>query len=115
MMRLANLTATSILSLPADSYIYKIVRVNGHLAAISSDDSLRLIDATTLREIAGGVLKNVHDGVTCLQAVDQDPNSVVTAGRDAVVRGYDLRSGQKTMQLSDGQQTLENRNYTCRN
>ena len=112
MMRLASLTATSILSLPADSYIYKIVQVNGHLAAISSDDSLRLIDPKTLREIASGVLKNVHDGVTCLQAVDHDPNSLLTAGRDAVVRRYDLRVGQKTMQLSDGQQTPESRNHS---
>ena len=105
-MRLASLTATSVLSLPADSYIYKIVHVNSNLAAISSDDSLRLIGVETLREIAGGVLNNVHDGVTCLQAVDNDLNSVLTAGRDAVVHRYDLRNGQKTMQLGDGQQNV---------
>ncbi|KAF6234942.1 hypothetical protein HO173_006872 [Letharia columbiana] len=98
-MRFASLTTTSISSLPADSYIYKIVIVNGNLAAISSDDSLRLLDLQTLREIAGGVLNNVHDGVTCLQVVDHDPHSLLTAGRDAVVRRYDLRSGQKTMQF----------------
>lgn len=103
-MRLANLTTTSSLSLPPGSYIYKIIPVNAHLAAISSDDSLRLIDPQTLREIAsGGVLKKVHDGVSCLQAVDHDPNSVLTAGRDAVVCHYDLRVGQKTMHFSDGQ------------
>ena len=113
-MKHANLTTTSSLSLPADSYIYKILHVNGHLAAISSDDSLRLIDLKTLREIAGGVLKNVHDGVTCLQAVDHDPNSLLTAGRDAVVRQYDLRVGQKTMQLSDGLQTQRNHDCTHR-
>ena len=114
-MRLASLTATSVLSLPADSYIYKIVHVNGNLAAISSDDSLRLIDLSTLREISGGVLNNVHDGVTCLQVVDNDLNSVLTAGRDAVVNQYDLRNGQKTMQLGDGQQTRQNRHHNCRN
>lgn len=114
-MRLASLTTTSLLSLPADSYIYKIVPVNGNLAAISSDDSLRLIDLKTLREIAGGVLNNVHDGVTCLQLVDHDPNSLLTAGRDAVVQRYDLRIGQKTIQLGDGQQTQKNSNYTCGN
>lgn len=106
------MTTSSSLSLPVDSYIYKIVHVNGNLAAISSDDSLRLIDLKTLQEIAGGVLKNVHDGVTCLQSVDHDPNSVLTAGRDAVVQRYDLRLGQKTMQLGDGQQTQESRNCT---
>lgn len=110
-MRFANLAATSSLSLPADSYIYKIVHVNGHLAAISSDDSLRLIDAKNLREIAGGVLNKVHDGVTCLQTVDHDPNNLLTAGRDSVVQSYDLRAGQKSMQFSDGQQTPENHNY----
>ncbi len=113
-MKLANLTTTSSLSLPADSYIYKIVPVNRHLAAISSDDSLRLIDLKTLQEIAGGVLKNVHDGVTRLQAVDHDPHSLLTAGRDALVRQYDLRVGQKTMQLSDGQKTQRNHNCTLR-
>lgn len=100
-MKVASLTTTSSLSLPVDSYIYKVVHVNGNLAAISSDDSLRLIDLETLREIAGGVLKNVHDGVTCLQTVDHDPNCVLTAGRDAAVQQHDLRSGQKTMQLGD--------------
>lgn len=114
-MRSASLTTTSVLSLPADSYIFKISNVNGNLAAISSDDSLRLIDRDTLREIAGGVLKNVHHGVTCLQALDHDPNSVLTAGRDATVQGYDLRIGEKTMQLGDGQQMWENRNQNCGN
>ena len=103
-MRLASLTTTSFLSLPANSYIYRIVHVNGNIAAISSDDSLRLIDINTLREIAGGVLNNVHDGITCLQVVDDDPYGLLTAGRDAVVQRYDLRSGQKIMQVSDGQQ-----------
>ena len=104
-MRNATLTTTSSLFLPADSYIYKIVPVNGLLAAISSDDSLRLIDLKTLREIGGGVVDRVHAGVTCLQVVDQDPNSLLTAGRDAAVRSYDLRTGgQKTLQLGDGQQ-----------
>lgn len=103
-MRPARLTATSALSLPANSYIYKIVPVNGRLAAISSDDSLRLLDPATLQEI-GGVLDHVHDGVTCLQAAGHDdPNGLWTAGRDAAVRRYDVRSGQRTLQLGDGQQ-----------
>ena len=104
-MRIANLTTHSDLPLPVDSYICKIAHVNDILAAISSDDSLRLIDIHTLREIAGGVLNKVHDGVTCLQVPDHDPNSLLTAGRDAVVQQYDLRTGQKTTNFSDGQQT----------
>ena len=113
---LARLATTSSLSLPADSYIYEIVRVNGNLAAISSDDSLRFIDLQTLREAAGGVLNNVHDGVTCLQVVGDDPNGLLTAGRDAVVQRHDLRSGQKTMQLGDGQQNaVETARADCGN
>ena len=112
MTRLASLTATSNLSLPADSYIYKIVNLNGNLAAISSDDSLRLIDSRTLQEITNGTINNIHVGVTCLQAVNRDPNILLTAGRDAVVREYDLRSGQKTLQLSDGQQNTRDRPHT---
>lgn len=114
-MRLASLTTTSVLSLPADSYIYKVLPVNGNLAAISSDDSLRLLDYRTLREIAGRILNNVHDGVTCLQTVDHDPNGLLTAGRDAVVQRYDLRTGQKTMQLGDGQQNAENSQLRIQN
>lgn len=106
-MRLASLTATSSSSLPADSYIYDIIHANGKLAATSSDDSLRLFDPHNLQEIADGVLNNVHEGVTCVQVVDQDPNGLLTAGRDAVVQRYDLRLGQQTMQLGDGQHTQE--------
>ena len=104
-MRNATLTTTSSLSLPTDSYIYKIVQVNNSLlAAISSDDSLRLLQLETLQEIGGGVVEKVHAGVTCLQVVDHDPNGLLmTAGRDAVVRSYDLRTGgQETLQLGDG-------------
>lgn len=114
-MRVASLTTTSSLSLPADSYIYKIVHVNGNLAAISSDDSLRLLDLETLREIAGGVMNNVHDGVTCLQTVDHDPNSLLTAGRDAAVQRYDVRNGQKTMRFGDGQQMQGTHNCAYEN
>lgn len=101
-MRVASWTTTSSLSLPAHSYIYKIVAVNSKLAAICSDDSLRLLDVETLQETAGGVVKNVHDGVTCLQTVDYDPNTLLTAGRDATVNQYDLRSEHRTIQLGDG-------------
>ena len=111
-MRFANLTTTSSLSLPPNTYIYQITPVTTHLlAAISSDDSLRLIDPSTLQEITTtsgggggrGVLQNVHSGVTSLQAVHDDPNGLLTAGRDGMVCRYDLRIGmKKTMQFSDG-------------
>ncbi|MCJ1459316.1 hypothetical protein MMC28_009693 [Mycoblastus sanguinarius] len=98
-MKIAALTATSSLSLPTDSYIYRVLPVKSTLAAISSDDSLRLIDSATLREISGGILDRVHDGVTCLTNLDSDQNSLLTAGRDAAVRCWDLRSGKKRFEL----------------
>ncbi|KAL2056679.1 hypothetical protein ABVK25_003073 [Lepraria finkii] len=104
-MKVATLTKTSSLSLPVDSYIYKILQVDSNLAAISSDDSLRIIDSTSLKEIAGGILKNVHTGVTCLEASENDTKGFLTAGRDAVVRSWDLRSGRSTLELSDGSNT----------
>ena len=94
-----------------DSYIYKILQVNSNLAAISSDDSLRIIDSTSLKEIAGGVLKNVHAGVTCLEAPENDKNVFLTAGRDAVVRSWDLRSGRSTLELSDGKETKDSSKF----
>ena len=107
-MRQATLTTTSTLSLPPDSYIYRVLPTSNYVAAISSDDSLRLLDRQTLRETAGGVLNHVHDGVTCLQTTSHDAHSLVTAGRDAVVRGFDMRSGLKTLELGDGVQILHN-------
>ena len=102
-MRLASITTTSTLSLPTDSYIYAIEQVNNQLAAISSDNSLRLLDLHTLRETPGGNLPNVHDGVTSLETVDGDPNGLLTAGRDAVVQRYDLRSMRRTTRFGHGQ------------
>jgi WD40 repeat protein len=101
-MEVATLTDTSSLSLPPDSYIYKILQVDSKIAAISSDDSLRVIDSTSLNEIRDGILNNVHAGVTCLEALRNDRSIFLTAGRDAVVRSWDLRSGKSTLDLSDG-------------
>lgn len=102
-MHTANLTEKSLLSLLENSYVYKILPVNnGHLAAISSDDSLRIVDARTLQEISGGTLRNVHHGVTCLEPVANDPASVCTAGRDGTVKRWDLRSGKSTLEFRDG-------------
>lgn len=101
-MQVAALTTTSSLSLPANSYIYRIVPVGSRLAAISSDDSLRIIDPNTLQESSDGIVKDVHAGVTCLETIDNDHNSILTAGRDATTRCWDLRSGKKTAEFGDG-------------
>jgi len=101
-MRTATLTKISLLSLPADSYIYRTVPVGEKLAAISSDDSLRIVDPSTLQEVSDGILKDSHAGVTCLEGIDNDGNTLMTAGRDAAIRCWDLRSGKKTLEFSDG-------------
>lgn len=102
MGKTATLAATTSLSLPPDSYVYKILPTDAHLAAISSDNSLRIIDPYTLQEISNGNLQNVQDGVTCLEAADSDNHSLLTAGRDGFVRRWDLRSGKQNLEFWDG-------------
>lgn len=109
-MATATLQTSSSLFLPPDSYIYKLQPVNtgALIAAISSDDSLRVFDLGTLAKQSTSVvgpdhaLKDVHTGVTCLEAFGaQQKDCVLTAGRDGFVRGWDLRSGKRILELKD--------------
>lgn len=109
-METATLQTSTSLLLPPDSYIYKLQPVNtgALIAAISSDDSLRVFDLGTLAKQSTAVvgpdnaLKGVHTGVTCLEAFGaQQEHCVLTAGRDGAVRGWDLRSGRKILELKD--------------
>lgn len=102
-MKNATLTATSSLSLPVDSYIYKILPIDAKIAAILSDDSLRIVDPNTLQEISDYVIYNVHQGATCLEKYDSDDSGVFTAGRDGVVRYWDLRTRGKAIEFCDGE------------
>lgn len=104
-MKSATLVSGSSLSLPADSYVYKILQTKhqiGALAAISSDDSLRIFDPEMLQLKAGGLFNKTHEGITCLETFDADPHCVLTAGRDGAGRCWDLRSGRKTFEVNDG-------------
>ena len=100
-MKTAALIETSSLSLPNDCYVYQISLINAKLAAISSDDSLRIIDPNTLRE--RGVRSQVHDGVTCSTALDHDNHCLLTAGRDTAIRSWDLRSAVKNFEIISGE------------
>lgn len=109
-MGTATLQTSSSLFLPPDSYIYRLRPVNAGplIAAISSDDSLRLFDLETLAKQstatvgAHNALKDIHKGVTCLEAFGpQQEHCVLTAGRDGAVRGWDLRSGKNILELKD--------------
>ncbi len=98
--------STSTLSLPPNSYIYKILSTaaqqdpfsyskTSQLAIISSDDSLRYIDASTLQTLPDGIVKSVNEKVTCLERVDATGNVLATAGRDGLVNFWDTRTRRK--------------------
>ncbi|KAL4806505.1 WD40-repeat-containing domain protein [Aspergillus unguis] len=85
---------SSSLSLAADNYIYSIVPSSRtEFAAISSDDSLRVFDASRLSH-ASLVANNTHDGVTSLRAYDANNQLLITGGRDSKVKIWDLRNGK---------------------
>ena len=108
-MKRATPTAISSLILPPNSYVYTIAPLSdrAQLAAISSDDSLRIIDSSTLKEVSNGIIPNVHSGVTCLAVTKDDLNCLLTAGRDGLVRCWDLRLGQSTLEFRDGMSGLK--------
>jgi WD40 repeat protein len=97
--------------LPPNSYIYKIISTAprqdpltysklDQLAIISSDDSLRFLDASTLSLSPNGALKNVNEKVTCLERANDAPSNIVaTAGRDGFIRFWDKRTGQKALEI----------------
>lgn len=92
---------------PADTYIYDIVPIAAGLAAISSDDNLRLLDPLTLSGPPLNSIRRVNTDVTCLKAVsvttEGDAQIVATAGRDGRVCLLDCRSGQKVGEVRTGE------------
>lgn len=103
--------SASDVGLPLNSYIYRIISTaprqdiltysqTDQLAFISSDDSLRYLDATTLKLQPNGVTNSVNEKVTCLErANDVASNVVATAGRDGLIRFWDKRSRQKVLEI----------------
>jgi WD40 repeat protein len=110
-MSSATSIASSDVGLPRNSYIYKIISTAprqdpltysklDQLAIISSDDSLRFLDAPTLSASPNGVIKNANKSVTCLERANDAPSNVVaTAGRDGYIRFWDKRSRQKALEI----------------
>jgi WD40 repeat protein len=93
-MHTLKAVASSTLSLPADNYIYSIVpSAPGTFAAISSDDSLRVFDATDLDR--GSVISNTaHNGITALRSFAMgESHLLATGGRDGKVKVWDPRAG----------------------
>lgn len=106
---MATQSVSSDIGLPPNSYIYKIISTaarqdplsyspTDQLAVISSDDSLCFLDPAKLT--VNGVIKNVNNSVTCLERANDAPSNVVaTAGRDGLIRFWDKRSRQKTLEI----------------
>ena len=101
-MKIIEQTASSSLALPPDSYIYRIVPIDGKIAAISSDDSLRIVDPCTFQQIPDGLIENVNEGVTCLELHPDSGSHLSTAGRDGVVKTWDLRVQRSVVEYRDG-------------
>lgn len=110
-MHTLKATASSSLSLPADSYIYSITPSSpGSFAAISSDDSLRVFDAAngSLSHPSVIAAKSHRNGVTSLKTYagnsPQQQQLLVTGGRDGAVRLWDVRSrnGAAVVEMSTG-------------
>lgn len=101
-----NTTSSFHVTSPAGTYVYDIVPVAAGLAAISSDDSLRLLDPLALNAGPVNEIKKVNADVTCLKAVNTggegDAVVVCTAGRDGKVALWDPRSGAKVGEVRSG-------------
>ena len=84
------------------TYIYDLVITKGVVAVISSDDSLRLFNASRLGDSGVQQFQNIHDGITCLNSLSSDGNMYCTAGRDGEVKIYDMRLGDVTARFCVG-------------
>lgn len=80
---------------PADTYIYDLIQLsNGSVAAISSDDCLRILNPVDLSRGEVSLVKGVGKGVTCASSINAEGGEVVvTAGGDGKVGIWDLRAG----------------------
>ncbi|GAB7341980.1 hypothetical protein MBLNU457_g0278t1 [Dothideomycetes sp. NU457] len=84
----AKQLTSSTLSLPPDTYIYTLARLQNFCAAISSDDTLTYFDPSNLS--ISSQIKNANNSITSLCA-SHDGAGVATAGRDGLVKVWDPR------------------------
>ena len=91
----------SSLSLPPPSYIYSVRPAGAdHLATICSDDSLQILDASSLALVRARA--TAHEGVTCLVGTPDASVPYLTSGRDGCIRGWDVRTGSNSFQIENG-------------
>jgi hypothetical protein len=90
-----------------DTYVYDIVPLAAGLAAISSDDSLWLLDPLTLSGAPINSIRRVNTEVTCLKAINNTTERgallVCTAGRDGRVCLLDPRTAAKIGEVRTGE------------
>ncbi|KAK2784918.1 hypothetical protein FQN53_008104 [Emmonsiellopsis sp. PD_33] len=107
--QLLHQKSQSSLALAPGSYIYSLCQSGADaLAAISSDNSLRLFDRQTLHLLPDGVFKDVHPGrgggVTCVRevhpTVSGGKNLIATSGRDGTVKIWDTRNAKRDAVLT---------------
>lgn len=106
---MATKAFNSDVGLPPNSYIYRIISTaarqdpltyskTDQLAIISSDDSLRFLDPSSLK--VNGVVKKANTSITCLKRANDAPSNVVaTAGRDGLIRYWDQRTREKALEI----------------
>jgi hypothetical protein len=105
-MYVLNAVGSFHISEPKDTYVYDIVPIAAGLAAISSDDSLRLLDPLALSGAPLNSIRRVNTDVTCLKAISTSTEGgaliVCTAGRDGMVCLLDPRTGSKIGEVRTG-------------
>jgi SEL1 protein len=87
---------------PSETYIYQIEPVADGLAAISSDNCLRLLDPLVLSGPVLHSIPHIHQEVTSLKALDEGASIVCTAGRDGLVNIFDFRQRSKVVEMRTG-------------
>jgi SEL1 protein len=80
---------------PPGVYIYDIASVADGVVSISSDDTLRLIDPTSLHLQPLYTVPEVNHEITCLKVLEENTSIICTAGRDGKVNILDLRQRLK--------------------
>ncbi|KAF7559307.1 hypothetical protein G7046_g4842 [Stylonectria norvegica] len=87
------LTPIAAHSFGRDTYVLAIHRTAAGLAALTSDQSLSLLDPARLANGPLRRLPTTHGNVTALSVFDADAALVCTAGENGTVGVWDLRAG----------------------
>ena len=93
-----------------DGFVYSIAPLPSQdtggraFAAISSDDTVTLLNVSDASLSVSSAIKNAHVGVSCLLThPDDNPTSqgpvLFTAGRDGLVRSWDPARGKVSLEL----------------